>query len=291
MKEERKKKEEAAAQEQPQELKIATINIFSGQCNNFNKINEYLDNSDILFTQETGYNQKIKDYEYFDGFGNPTERVGCYIKKNNKSIDKKSVHKKIEIESDLVTPRFGIIYNIQDVKIANLHLAGGRFDDIEVLKNFEEINNFKIKLLNEIINEKPDIILGDFNSVYSIDEKQNQKFLESQYNWFKSLKEGNELTHIDKENINSWNSLPFKTLEENKYVYAKPKNENMYTNGRGQTIIDFIWYNPITIDIVKEAEIKDMLNNKNDNYNNNNCISDHNPVICTISKKKKMQKD
>jgi endonuclease/exonuclease/phosphatase family metal-dependent hydrolase len=50
----------------------------------------------------------------------------------------------------------------KSVKVASIHLTGGRYDDIASLTD----NNFiiKIRQIYELLNESPDIICGDFNT-------------------------------------------------------------------------------------------------------------------------------
>jgi hypothetical protein len=71
-----------------------------------------------------------------------------------------------------VSPRNAII--IQDtvfgISIANLHLEGGRFVDLELDDDtFHKYLEIKVGLLKEVLKKSPDIILGDFNSVYCTD--------------------------------------------------------------------------------------------------------------------------
>lgn len=49
--------------------------------------------------------------------------------------------------------------NFKGIRISNIHLTGGRFDDLEFLL----LKNVKDSQLASVIQQKPDIIVGDFN--------------------------------------------------------------------------------------------------------------------------------
>ena len=141
--------------------------------------------------------------------------------------------------------------------------------------------------LNKVIESKPDIICGDFNSVYSPDEKRNSDFLQKQYTYFNEHVKSfvDPLTDNDKKIIKKANETPINILIKNGYKYSTPQNEaEETTNGRGKTIIDFIWYKPDKIE-VSNCEIID-LGGGNNWVDNDSCkYSDHNPVTIEFSKK------
>jgi hypothetical protein len=71
-----------------------------------------------------------------------------------------------------IVPRNAII--IKDtqfgITIANLHLEGGRFVDVELDDDkFKIYLEIKLELLRKVLNERPNIISGDFNSVFCED--------------------------------------------------------------------------------------------------------------------------
>lgn len=263
---------------------ILSFNIFNRWCKNFNDSIPII-NADILCSQEDS-GKKM----YTPIFGNTilpnmknkscgsgtTETVGVYEKIPNSisfdnCINSAIVYKKSKFS------RYGIIFMYKNIKIANMHLEGGRYTDKILLEDFEKILSFKLSLLEDIIKQNPDIILGDFNSVYSTNKKRLNSFLEDQYNYFENVVINDKLTKKDKSNIKKWNLAPFILLKKHGYTYAKPDNANtMITNGRGNSIIDFIFYRKDKIRLEKSTII-DILN-KEDNYAAYNCISDHNPI-------------
>ena len=268
---------------------ILSFNIFGRYCKDFNNklIGNILkeNNIDILCTQEDTDKhiyKPIAEYKILPviknkSCGNKTsETVGVYEKIPNSinfdnCINSNQIYKKDKLN------RFSIIFNYKNIKIANLHLEGGRFTDQILLTDFETLLPIKLSLLEEIVKQEPDIILGDFNSVYCSDKSILNKFLEGQYNYFENYIKQSKLTKKDKSNIKLWNLAPFIMLKKNGYIYAKADNEKtMITNGRGNSIIDFIFYKKNNLVLEKSNIINIM--NKSDSYKDYKCISDHNPV-------------
>lgn len=268
---------------------IVSFNIFGRDCKMFNSkiLDNILKNNkiDILCTQEDSgkyiYNP-ISDYKILPVIknkycGNKSfETVGVYEKTPNSvefdsCINSNQVYKKDKLN------RYSIIFNYKNIKIANLHLEGGRYTDQILLTDFETLLPIKLSLLEEIIKLEPDIILGDFNSVYSSDKSILNKFLEGQYNYFENFVKQSKLTQKDKNNIKQWNLAPFIMLKKHGYIYAKPDNDHkLITNGRGNSIIDFIFYKKNNL-VLEKSNIINIINNS-DNYKDYKCISDHNPI-------------
>ena len=162
-----------------------------------------------------------------------------------------------------VEPRNAIIITdkVFGISIANLHLEGGRFVDLELDDDtFSKYLEIKVGLLKEVLKSSPDIILGDFNSVYCdnlallnkmyegqkayYDNKRNSdlKYIKNveegySYNSFRRHIETYGLKLLKKcphrrsdnivlslENIKSWNSAPFALLQDTDYTYIEPGN-------------------------------------------------------------------
>jgi len=263
------------------EISIFTFNIFSRICRNFYGIINYLElyNPNILCTQEdVGIDQYNPIGKYISRINNPNGTNGIYTKNG----DYINYIKYLQSESynlPNASIRNSIIFSYKNIIIANLHLEGGRFVDESILKyNTDKYHFHKINLLYLLMssNPKPDIILGDFNSVYNTDKRILKKYLENQYEYFTKIK-GYSLTIEEKENIDNWNLTPIKYLESIGYTYAKPINEeNMITNGRGDSIIDLIFYNKYKLKLI-DCHIINVMNGIKD-YSIYNAISDHNPV-------------
>lgn len=268
---------------------ILSFNIYSRRCNSFNinLVDKILkDNKiDILCTQEdSGKNiyKPISNYKILPvikthSCGDKSfETVGVYEKipnsiNFNNCINSNQVYKQNKIN------RFSIVFNYKNIKIANMHLEGGRYTDQILLTDFKTLLPIKLSLLEDIIKQEPDIILGDFNSVYCSDNSILNKFLEGQYSYFENVVKNAKLTKKDKSNIKKWNLAPFIMLKKHGYTYAKPHNETtMITNGRGNSIIDCIFYKKNKISL-ESSNIINIIN-KSDNYKDDKCISDHNPI-------------
>ena len=186
----------------------------------------------------------MDNFNEIDVIGGGGERVAVYSEQGNIVNILKS------IESNKIDKRYAFISESNGVKIANLHLSGGRFVDDEFEKivkknnNEKEINEFiknRYHLLELVINENPDIILGDFNSVLSDNARLN-KFLKEQYNYFRSKQLPLKNQSINKF-IKAFNLEPYNLLKSKNYIYSKPENEeSMITSIRGKSIVDTIWY-------------------------------------------------
>jgi len=174
-----------------------------------------------------------------------------------------------------VVPRNAII--IKDTKfnltIANLHLEGGRFVDLELDDlNFKIYLNIKLGLLEKVLELKPDIILGDFNSVYCNDQILLRQMHEEQFAYYRDIR-NNELVKIKREetsqlnsfsyhmrttyglnlikkcahrdsdnkvlsldHVISWNNAPFALLKEKGYEYVEPENITVSTSSSASKV-------------------------------------------------------
>ena len=142
---------------------------------------------ELLLTQE--------DY-YQDGDNNET--VKAYSKNIKEFKGSSRKHSRFNCLSCITTtpsfygagPRNAII--IADrafgITIANLHLEGGRFVDTELYDStFQTYLEIKLDLLNKLLalKQTPDIILGDFNSVYCEDGVLLEGMYRAQQTYYK----------------------------------------------------------------------------------------------------------
>jgi hypothetical protein len=225
-----------------------------------------------------------------------------------------------------VVPRNAII--IKDtafgITIANLHLEGGRFIDAELGSNtFQIYLEIKLALLKKVLGleDPPNIILGDFNSVFCKDPKLLQQMYDDQKVYYDNSRtsiikseEDTEyyLNSIEKqlhtnlsvnliqkcarvssdnktlslEHIIYWNNAPFLLLQEAGYEYIEPTNITSGgkinpTNSRGENVIDHVW---------AHKSIREKYTFSTEIYDGfgeekdklYGGISDHKPVILTI---------
>lgn len=277
-------------------LKILTFNIFSYNGNLQLFITKFLNkiNPDIICTQEDTNN------DYVTPFGNnyklivkcghcwsDCETVGIYYNINTvKKTDITSIRKLYTNSQEInVSRRNAIIVNVKGITIANLHLEGGRYIDKELLDNpkhyFNEYLKYKSSLINDILAENPNIICGDFNSIYSENEMLYSKYLGNQFKYFNNLLESRDFTINDKLNIKNWNDQPYKLLKKQNYIYISPENESKcITSSRGNSIIDGFWLN----ENMKKTKYSSKIINLGDINEDMllGSISDHNPVLLNI---------
>jgi hypothetical protein len=240
------------------------------------------------------------------------------------------------------------------IKIANLHLEGGRLIDLELDDTtFQTYLDTKLALLKELLelDLPPDIILGDFNSVYCNDKT----LLEQMYNGQKTYYDGRGdyqhakeeedtnkkdqkglLQHIsstyglqliercpnsdtivvsgDKkvlsdgkkevsggkkvvslDHIKSWNNAPFELLQNKGYIYIEPENiivdnEINPTNSRGKNVIDHVWVKEtMHKKFTFKTKIYDGFGDAASNLYG--MVSDHKPIILTITEKEGAEKE
>ena len=260
----------------PIKFNIMSFNVYDNMClkNDKTRFDNILKNKDIkiIFTQENPKKNLLKfdGYDEIDLNGKDGEIVGVYSKSE---FPAKILNK---IESTKVNPeRYAIISESNGIKIANLHLSGGRYVDqdfVSLLKsnNNNKINKFiedKLELLELVIKENPDVILGDFNSVYAYDINRRKEFLEIQYKYFESLSIKGKNKFIEKYNL-----TPYNLLENKNYIYSKPINEDtMVTSLLGNTIVDTIWYRNNKIELIN-TEILDYDSNQSGGTKTDNII-------------------
>ena len=280
----------------PNMLQLETYNIYKGTCNLSGYKGKH--NPELIFTQETNNTAtkgQIKDYK-FKNIGiiqNYSEEVGVFY---HNLINESDIKFKKHIKNVLAPPtgcvaRNAIIVEYKGIQIANLHLEGGRNADKELYNNFDNIYNYKVNLLNLVIAENPDIILGDFNSVYNSDSIINTKFLNDQITYFNGIPAPGTYTDVDK--IKQLHEGPYTLLKAAGYSYSEPKNEDTdITTSRGASIIDCIWYKTDKLD-KKYSIIENVMKVKifsgstcNSSINDPNDIkSDHNPVFASFELK------
>ena len=139
-------------------------------------------NVDLLLTQEDQH------YNTYD----TSESVKAYSlnAKDSKSFSFISCINTSLQFGKAVVPRNAIIIKDTEfgITIANLHLQGGRYLDLELGGNtFQIYLEIKLELLRKVLESKPDIILGDFNSVFCKDPNLLQKMYDDQQKYYESI--------------------------------------------------------------------------------------------------------
>ena len=146
------------------------------------------------------------------------------------------------------------------IRIANVHLCGGRFDDL----NFKDLINEKADEILKVIEQRPDIIVGDFNSY--IDKEHAQKHL-SDYVMFKNLDKD------DKDKFLTWASNVHFIIQKAGYLTLKQVGDTSKYGG----MIDWIYYHRDSgIKMISLEKIIAMYGTEPP-YRSN--ISDHNALV------------
>jgi len=266
-----------------QSVTLMSFNLFQNFCQ-IKKAKDYIDESkvDIICTQEDNKTE-LANYKEIKACGSGSETERIYFINGIYSTDVDCVN----VPGLNGTPeRSAVIVNFQGVKIANLHMEGGRFSDEKLLQEgqTEGLQSKKMELLEEVLKKNPHIIVGDFNSVYQSD-------LQKQYDYFADIMK-RPITDADKKSIDAWNKAPYELLSKKGYVYSNPSNGSAITNGRGKTIIDVIWYKKDQdLFELKDTSILEIMDSKDDYNDPSQCsYSDHNPIKTTIVFKKTVLK-
>jgi hypothetical protein len=264
-------------------MSIMSFNVFSNKCNNqplsSANIPEYVD---IICTQEDpprGQFSGFIGFRKLDKCGGGYSQVGVYYRDTIDDDKRPRIVDCIETSSQLpgTDSRYAIIFTYMGYTIANLHLEGGRFVDQKMSDDPPKYRTYKEQLLQVITTyrKSPDIILGDFNSVYADDYATNNA-MAKQRQYLDRL-------GVHQDDILLWNKRPYDILSELGYVYSKPHNsENNFTNYRGESIVDAIWIKA-NIRISNSAIITVSALPDNQRFDERNCdISDHKPVVTTL---------
>ena len=198
---------------------------------------------------------------------------------------------------------FNIIKKPVSVKVATIHLSGGRFDDITSLSG----NNYIIKIrqiIELIYREKPDIICGDFNTKIVPPEVDNyflglpvdhgdetprmlsSDFADFYVSIYDHIIKGTPLPNIsilDKWQIWMYGlDYAFKDPRLAEHISAVPF-KSVFDNGSAKdtTIfggtVDNIYYNPHKLNCVSNTVVDGVI------LPGQRILSDHAPVKATFS--------
>ena len=313
-------------------LVLCSFNVYAW--NGYSTGRKNFDDKFVKLLNERSIELLLTQEDEIDNNDDTSESVKAYLL-NDSGSNRFSFSKCINSHNDGrlpfykgVSPRNAII--IQDtelgISIANLLLEGGRFVDLELDDTFfHKYLDIKLGLLKEVLESSPDIILGDFNSVYCNNSTLLNKMYEGQKTYYdfkrnvdlQRIKDEEEyfsnsfrshiitkygLNLINKcahrtcnkrdlslQNIISWNSEPFTLLKAAGYEYIEPENI-IVANNINPTNSN--GKNVIDHVWVKKSllDIYDLSTEIYDDfgeavYNLYGGVSDHKPVILTIQKK------
>ena len=229
-------------------IQIATVNAYlQADCEPFYrhlaKKLKLLNNPDIVCLQESPTKELLEKSELGEHYkviceSSPKsdddccERLVTMISKNSKWRFKTCYKMMLkQCATDRVIQLVTVSCGDTKIRIGNLHLCGGKYDDEE----YESATLSKLRSVKEeaIISLKSaDVIVGDFNS------------LENPFKQKGYIKYIHELGWKD-DQIETWNQAPFDKLKDLGYLRAK---YNKSTSMFGGTP-DAVWYRPDLVPI------------------------------------------
>jgi len=248
-------------------VKLLSLNVeFYNRLRNPSHLSDFGDslsslNCDLICLQEDSSDEKdwIKGYSriVYHHSRYCTNSIWC---KNSKLKYVKEVG---NFKLPSVGPsRFCVFVNFKDIIIANTHLTGGRYDDV----NFKTNTLIKDQQVYSIIKKtNPDIILGDFNGDVSVSQRTITAL--SNYYFY------NNLNSKDKQTFIEFWSGGHSMLKNMNYKNVFDDYDEIPTTSIFNSNPDHIYYKKNIL--VKDLEIIDTIKN---NY------TDHNGIIVEIVK-------
>ena len=250
-------------------------------------------NPTYIFLQEATINTPLKDYtlQLYPNDDNNKEKVGLMFKGTKK--DTENIESIVfDYSKTKKEQRYGFIIDHNGIRIANIHLAGGRHLDmflkLSIVTNdellFRKIIDYRLDLLKKIIKSNPDVIVGDFNTdLLQFNADSFITYLKSIVRT--GLENSEELDKpATKFKVTEYNNSVFELLTNSQYEYAKLDNkDDRGTNMRGNTVVDGVWYKKDKLTLnVSNVIYDDRFKPKDDiKYP----VSDHYPVYAKFTVK------
>ena len=278
---------------------IMTFNVNEHKCKQPVSAMDYIENSacDVVCTQEDTKQVESKLYNCLKKCGIPGsneplsyEVEGIYYLKKNEGhipnqvycVEAVPTETMRKLKNYWAAKRTALIFNYAGLKIANVHLDGGLNVNTLLLTESEEtikaLISFKLELVNRVLTNRPDIIMGDFNTVFITEQEAKRLFLQSEEAKVVLTRYNNSnIKKLDQNTIRNWNCALENLLLANGYVYAEPSNANEF-----QYIVDGIWYRREKIASV-ETFIDQIIWKSDRAIISTPCaFTDHNPVLARV---------
>ena len=200
----------------------------------------------------------------------PTKRVHIgnviYVKSNLMSKVYPLIAKPSPTPSCLAQIQF------ENIQIANVHLCGGRFDDIKVFQNPE----FYRTKLDSVQALNHSIICGDFNATRRLGEPGGLK------NYRYPIELCKESTTTQESSVlflwNTWQCSPIDFFYDQHYKSCFNDNQLQVieeTTNRGHYVVDWVFYDP--------TQVKKYESYCEPMYEENNVLSDHKMITFVFS--------
>ena len=159
-----------------------------------------------------------------------------------------------------------------NIEIANVHLCGGRFDDIKV---FTKANFFRSKV-DSIKSINHSIICGDFNATRNLGEPGGLRNFKYPLQLCKQTG-----CNIDSSIIHLWNTWQFSPINffyDNNYKSCFNDDQLdiiSETSSRGHYVVDWVFYDSTKVN-KRDSHCEPM-------YNDTRMLSDHHMLMFTFS--------
>lgn len=190
----------------------------------------------------------------------------------------------IYVKSNLITKVYPLIakphpsptclaqIQLDDLLIANVHLCGGRFDDIKV---FQDPEFYRTKLDSvQALNHS--IVCGDFNATRRLGEPGGLK------NYRYPIDLSKQYSTIHDTSIlflwNTWQCSPIDFFYDQNYNACFNDNQLQTieeTTNRGHYVVDWVFYNP--------NQVKKYDSHCERMYDESNALSDHHMIMFVFS--------
>ena len=277
---------------------IMTFNVNEHKCESLFSAMKYIENSacHVVCTQEDTVPKKSTMYNCLQKCGlSETDESHSYEVEAIYYLREEDTHIQGTVQCVEAVPsttikgiqnyrpakRTALIFSHRGLKIANVHLDGGLIVNTLLFSQSEEIIKalmfFKLELVLKVIETtQPDIILGDFNSVFITNNKAKKLFLDSENEKVNKKRQEKGLNLLDLNIIKQWNCELEDLLAANEYVYAEPSNANEF-----KYIVDGIWYRSEKVAFIET--FIDQIIWKSDRQIPDPCaFSDHDPVLARV---------
>ncbi len=233
---------------------------------------------DIICSQEDMYfiNMDTKGYDLIQACEG--EEYRSAVMSNNILMNKNSTLEKISSEA-ISLKGMGRVYRCcsiiivklgnVEIKIANVHLSGGRYDDQQF--NNELYSSIKNEQMQQVINANPDIIVGDFNSYFLNDDIDS--LLTEYYIYQQAIQRNLKNEYI------KWATSVHQILLDSNYI---PANLNVGDTTMFGGTVDWIYYNN-NDNKFKSIKVEKHLAMTGTKPPYTPVISDHNALVATVT--------
>lgn len=240
-------------------IKICTFNIQAFETAEPKLIAQFIDTLDAeLICVQEDLENTILESKYYkrisfckgEKYGSTILGNSVYVRKENIGYITKTLN--VDITKNCTVPRCSVLVEYKNIRMANVHLCGGRYDDPE----YENLKDVKERELGEMLKHNPNIILGDFNGEEDVSSIKN-------YYLYKNL------SGEEKKLFEKYYSSGHSFLKDNKY---KTKKFGITSKFGGTP--DWMYYDS-TIKIVNYQVIDTIFENK---------LSDHKCIVIEIKR-------